>query len=101
MIAPQRYRAGAYGAMVPDDRGPWVQASEVAALSGWQPIETAPNPTVDTAFDSPTWKSFLVWCPSNRCTYLVCQRDGRFSVMGGGTLNDTPTHWRPLPEPPR
>ncbi len=31
MSAPQRYRSGAYGAMVADDNGPWVHWSDVQA----------------------------------------------------------------------
>lgn len=30
MSAPQRYRSGAYGAMVADDNGPWVRWSDVS-----------------------------------------------------------------------
>jgi hypothetical protein len=71
-----------------------------SAPSGWQPIESAPNPTPSTPHNSIEWKSFLVWVESNACTYCVVRRGGKFDVMGGGLLQHEPTHWMPLPLAP-
>lgn len=65
----------------------------------WQPIETAR----DTLRDS---KSRLVWCPEHQNTYEVCWADEKDSwvVFGDYTssrLNEQPTHWMPLPTPPK
>ena len=71
----------------------------------WQPIETAPR----------TSKARLVWCPTYQNTYLVSwleplgddlkpdPRQGYWVHFGGvgARLNDTPSHWCPLPEPPK
>lgn len=65
--------------------------------TGWQPIATAPL----------TARARLVWCPERRNTHLVCwwdDKEGRigWSHFGGGGrwLDEEPTHWMPLPEPP-
>jgi hypothetical protein len=63
----------------------------------WRPIETAPK-------DS---HSRLVWCPERQNIYVVTWWIGAPYPPGwehfggfGGSLVETPTHWRPLPAPP-
>lgn len=60
-------------------------------MSEWQPIETAPK----------TSQSRLVWCPERQNIYCVSWH-GEWLLFGGGisALNETPTHWMPLPPPP-
>lgn len=67
--------------------------------NGWQPIETAPK--------DGTW--VLLWCRSNNPLILVGGYSREFlqdySWEGwidryNGEDVPTPTHWRPLPEPP-
>jgi hypothetical protein len=97
--APQRYRSGAYGAMVADDKGPWVRWSDV-----WQPIESAPK------------DGTLLLCFSERLGLIVAGYDtivrrpekkqildySRWRVdWDGDYLATAPTHWMPLPEPPK
>ena len=61
-------------------------------MSEWKPIETAPR----------TSKAILVWCPERKNIYIVCWFDEWQHFCGTGrTLNETPTHWMPLPEPPK
>ena len=75
-------------------------------MSAWQPIETAPK-------DS---KARLVWVPENLCIFCVSWTNGNVGpgdegdppgwvIFGGGYrsyLRDgRPTHWMPLPEPPK
>ena len=70
----------------------------------WQPIETAQKSS----------KSRLVWCPAYQNTYVVSwvipldelgfpdATNGFWCHFGNGSrrLNEQPTHWMPLPEPP-
>lgn len=63
-------------------------------MSDWQPIETAPKNST----------SRLVWNPSNQCIYCVTwdEDEDAWCVFGGySAFIDTPTHWMPLPEPPK
>jgi len=64
------------------------------AMTGWQPIETAPK-------DS---KARLVYCQENKCIFCVSYdaRDGSWIYFGGGgTMFHEPSHWMPLPQPPK
>ena len=66
--------------------------------SPWRPIaEAAKGPT-----------SILVWCAERRNTYVVTWVDcfdgteGWQHFGGGGFwLTETPTHWMPIPPPPK
>jgi hypothetical protein len=66
-------------------------------MSEWQPIETAPKTT----------HSILAWCPERQNTYVICwlqglDEPGCWAHFGGGhMLDEAPTHWMPLPEPPK
>ena len=60
----------------------------------WEPIETARKDN----------KAILVWCPENKCQYMVVWRKstGTWVIFGGGNaLRETPTHWRDLPFNPK
>ena len=61
---------------------------------GWQPIETAPRTTT----------ARLVWCPERQNIHSVTwwAQENNWAIFGGGgrILMETPTHWRPLPDPP-
>lgn len=71
-------------------------------MSEWQPIETAPKDT-----------EVLVWDPSQGCVYIARQTpfyntpfEGVRCLLGhhwetGEGGYGTPTHWMPLPEPPK
>lgn len=63
-------------------------------MSEWQPIESAPKTT----------QSRLVWCPERQNVRLVFwdgRYEGEWRTCGGTSLTETPTHWMPLPEPPK
>jgi len=66
-------------------------------MTEWQPIETAPR----------GGKSFLVWCPDRLNIYLVWRSDKvgaemtHFGSHSSQSLTETPTHWMPLPDPPK
>jgi hypothetical protein len=69
------------------------QASSVVAdHPPWQLIESAPK----------TSRSRLVWCPELQNTYLVYWVYNGWHHFGGmfEPLDETPTHWMPLPAPP-
>lgn len=57
----------------------------------WQPIETAPKDGSD----------ILVYHPE-RCEQFVCYyRECYWMFSPDGALATDPTHWMPLPEPPK
>lgn len=57
----------------------------------WQPIESAPK----------TSKTILVYCNERKNTYAVTWWNERWEYTGTSCeLNQNPTHWMPLPEPP-
>lgn len=62
-------------------------------MSEWQPIETAPETG-----------RFMAWNPVTG-TYITEPKRGYFPMHGWGDLPGTwypsPTHWMPLPEPPK
>lgn len=65
-------------------------------MSEWQPIETAPKTT----------QSCLVWCPQRENIYVVSWWGDvwvHFGCGGGlsAALIETPTHWMPMPDPPK
>jgi hypothetical protein len=61
---------------------------------GWHPIETAPKES----------RAILVWTPRYQNIYAVNwdALSKWWVIWGGGLrgLNDEPTHWMPLPQPP-
>lgn len=59
-------------------------------MSDWQPIETARK-------DS---KAILVWCPENKCQYMVTWNDDWFIFGCFTRLTRNVTHWRELPSYP-
>lgn len=60
-------------------------------MSDWQPIETARKDR----------KAILVWCPENRCQYMVKWDDSDWFIFGSFTkLTRLLTHWRELPSYP-
>ena len=57
---------------------------------GWQPIDTAPKDGV----------AVLLWCPERKNTHKCYWRDGAWQ-RNNDTLIEEPTHWMPLPDPPK
>jgi hypothetical protein len=60
---------------------------------GWRPIATAPKTSV----------SIIVWCPENRCQFMVSwHREDGWLIFGPGRmkLDCVPTHWRPCAPSP-
>lgn len=76
-----------------------LQSSEARALTAetWRPIETAPRDGTEVllAFDSGAIEK-AVWAQSNgEQAFLISRPDwSRYP-------DDKPTHWKPLPDPPR
>lgn len=66
-------------------------------MSEWQPIETAPK----------DGQSLLVWCPirnrGGRATVAYWDDYWSLTHPGGWAEDDDcdPTHWMPLPAPPK
>ncbi len=74
-------------------------------MSEWKSIETAPKDA----------RACLVFCPVYRNIYVVtwvvplgnggerCVEDGFWAHFANGSspLRETPSHWMPLPEPPK
>lgn len=89
MSAPQRYRSGAYGAMVADDNGPWVQAN-----AEWQPIESAPKDGTEVLCGGKVGRMRVCWFVDG--SWVFHQKYG-----GARIVLLHPTHWMPLPEPPK
>ena len=57
---------------------------------GWQPIETAPKDGAEV----------LVWCGGSM--FIACMEVGRwFFERTDHSVKPVPTHWMPLPEPPK
>lgn len=67
-------------------------------MSEWQPIETAPHDGTPVLVFSPGNVQWVgTWMPR------TWQDDGAGDWEGyyGGTSPRDPTHWMPLPEPPK
>jgi hypothetical protein len=64
----------------------------VAQLNQWRPIESAPRDR----------RHILAWFPECLCTFSVVWHEGDWHFAGAGLVyHGKPTHWQPLPEPPR
>ena len=63
-----------------------------ARIPQWLPIETAPRNS----------KARLVWCQERRNTYAVNWYGNDWYIFGAChlMLQETATHWMPLPPPP-
>jgi hypothetical protein len=59
----------------------------------WQPIETAPKDGTD----------ILLWCPLLGSEYMVIGRIDNGIWVSSNDFEDVydPSHWMPLPEPPK
>lgn len=60
-------------------------------MSEWRPIETAPKDGSD----------ILVFHPESREQFVVFWQERRWYFSPNGALKDDPSHWMPLPEPPK
>lgn len=76
-------------------------------MSDWQPIETAPKDHV-TSFDLWAHGNRLTDCMWGRPTYSnskeLCWIQLNASYDSNGPVDEevrNPTHWMPLPEPPK
>lgn len=71
-----------------------IAALEAMEAGGWLPIESSPKEG-----------TFLVYTPTERESrrYQVMHRQKNFAVIGGifAFDCDPPTHWMPLPTPPK
>jgi hypothetical protein len=69
-----------------------ILAGPAVIIGTWQPIGTTPK-------DS---KARLVWCPERQNTFAVVWDVAHGWCIWGGwrKLEQTPTHWMPLPKPP-
>jgi hypothetical protein len=70
------------------------ERNEVLEALQWQPIETAPK----------TDRAILVYCPGCMCSFTAtwdkyCEVWEYFGGMG--EMEDAPSHWMNLPEPPK
>lgn len=72
MSAPQRYRSGAYGAMVADDNGPWVQWSDVAAAS---PVKDEEAVAVGTPAIADMWPWAITSTGREYCFFCRAWRE--------------------------
>lgn len=64
----------------------------------WQPIETAPKGEITDYRD----QVVLVWARDEWMRVAVFDANAWYLVEGqGGALMFDPTHWMPLPEPPK
>lgn len=69
------------------------------ASDPWQPIETAPL----------TSQARLVWCAERKNTYVASwmaeyetrEPGWHHFAVGMPKMDETPTHWMPLPDPPK
>ena len=90
-------------------------ATEVEALSGWKARAMIPD-WEDISTAPKDSYSRLVWVPDSQCIFTVtwrnpiCKQDAKdrpsgWYIFGPGSgavrLNQGPTHWMPLPEPPK
>lgn len=75
------------------------------SMSEWQPIKTAPLDTLKVCSETlilghaeKKWIRFGKWYVQERCWYYsgTSERSQWAQVRG-----DAPTHWQPLPAPPR
>ena len=84
---------GIAGTWLDESDGPdMVEYVRADLAHSWQPIETAPKSS----------KAILVHCGDRRNTYTVTwfRLYEGWAILGGGALNEKPTHWMPLPAPP-
>lgn len=76
----------------------------LAARDEWMPIETAPEREAILVYGG-IWQSEINdSCSAAESISLVSKIDGRFEEMGGtyySTWVKNPTHWMPLPAPPK
>jgi len=85
------------GFPVRDFEPPWAlfvsdARAAIAAMSGWQPIETAPTDETE-----------ILGVDRHKCYRVVWVwwwEDGK-PVWFDGDCQMDPTHWMPLPEPPK
>ncbi len=82
-------------------------------MSEWQPIETAPkDETLFIACDAGLWVFLCAWWPLKNpaiANWVKCdgRGDGEVHIMYLGEEDGSPawwmepTHWMPLPEPPK
>lgn len=69
----------------------------------WQPIDTAPKDGTPMLVYG-RWQGELHDIDDNPDIYHVCFDCGSYCVVGGeyyGSYVMGPTHWMPLPEPPK
>ena len=66
-------------------------------MNSWKPFETAPEIMRDILVYRPDAGIFIASNQANDYTGDNCW----FSCCGDDLTNDLPTHWMPLPQPPK
>jgi hypothetical protein len=64
---------------------------------GWRPIESAPK-------DGTYILAYPIWGPPHEVAEIywqVMRRESRWAIPFGPACVRQPTHWMPLPEPPK
>lgn len=82
-------------------------------MSSWLPIATAPKDGTPILVFQPKseymeeeifiveWRSYRISYPGCRSIYAWCIPFSDQDEQGGCETVDVPTHWMPLPKPPR
>ena len=79
-------------APIRDDILAALAAAGYVVERGWQPIESAPRD-----------RCVLLWWPTTTNSPVIGRFDSGIWMTDWGRLSvphDSPTHWRPLPDPP-
>jgi hypothetical protein len=93
-LGPLEHLAAHCSPLTPEEKALSAPAAAERG-SGWRPIAEAPK----------TRQSILVYCPGNRCIFVVYWQDWHpkgwhYFGGGGAELLQEPSHWQPLPAAP-
>lgn len=77
----------------------WRELAEVALQTQWQPIETALKDTPILVLSKGNTQFVAYY--DNRMSRWYCEIEEELAYIGDSLICPTPTHWMPLPEPPK